>query len=66
MNIVLEENDYFQIDYYKDSVYQFSLNPMSQFNTSMGLISSPDSKRFVNRDLYTYVSAINDYEDPTW
>ncbi|MCR9015017.1 cytochrome c biogenesis protein CcsA [Aquiflexum gelatinilyticum] len=66
VNIVLEENDYFQIDYYKDSVYQFSLNPMSQFNTSMGLISSPDSKRFVNRDLYTYVSAINDYEDPEW
>ncbi|MCH6232590.1 cytochrome c biogenesis protein CcsA [Cognataquiflexum rubidum] len=66
VNIVLEENDYFQIDYYKDSVFQFSLNPMSQFNSSMGLISSPDSKRFVNRDLYTYVSAINDYEDPEW
>jgi cytochrome c-type biogenesis protein CcmF len=66
VNIVLEENDYFQIDYYKDSVFQFSLNPMSQFNSSMGLISSPDSKRFVNKDLYTYVSAINDYEDPEW
>lgn len=66
VNIVLEENDYFQIDYYKDSVFQFSLNPMSQFNSSMGLISSPDSKKFVNRDLYTYVSAINDYEEPEW
>ncbi|UJP65472.1 cytochrome c biogenesis protein CcsA [Mongoliitalea daihaiensis] len=64
--IVLEENDYFRIDYYKEDEFQFSLNPMSQFNTSMGLISSPDSRRFVNRDLYTFVSAINDFEDPEW
>ncbi|WP_194972839.1 cytochrome c biogenesis protein CcsA [Aquiflexum lacus] len=66
VTLILEENDYFQIDYFKDDVYQFSLNPMSQFNSSMGLISSPDSRRFVNRDLYTFVSAINDYEDPEW
>jgi cytochrome c-type biogenesis protein CcmF len=64
--IVLEENDYFRIDYYKEDEFQFSLNPMSQFNASMGLISSPDSRRFVNRDLYTFVSAINDFEDPEW
>ena len=66
VTVILEENDYFQVDYFKDDVYQFSLNPMSQFNSSMGLISSPDSRRFVNRDLYTFVSAINDYEDPEW
>ncbi|SMD41725.1 cytochrome c-type biogenesis protein CcmF [Aquiflexum balticum DSM 16537] len=66
VTVILEENDYFQIDYFKDDVFQFSLNPMSQFNSSMGLISSPDSRRFVNRDLYTFVSAINDYEDPEW
>lgn len=64
--IVLEENDYFQIDYYIGEEYQFTLNPMSQFNTSMGLISSPDSRRFIGKDLYTFVSAINDYEDPEW
>ena len=64
--LVLEENDYFHIDYYKDDQFQFSLNPMSQFNSSMGLISSPDSKRFLNRDLYTFVAAINDFEDPEW
>ncbi|WP_304516453.1 cytochrome c biogenesis protein CcsA [Cecembia rubra] len=64
--IVLEENDYFQIDYYKGEEYQFTLNPMSQFNTSMGLISSPDSRRFIDKDLYTFVSAINDFEDPEW
>ncbi len=64
--LILEENDYFQVDYYKDDEFQFSLNPMSQFNTSMGLISSPDSRRFLNKDLYTFVAAINDYEDPEW
>lgn len=66
VTLILEENDYFQIDYYRDDEYQFTLNPMSQFNSSMGLISSPDSRRFLNRDLYTFVSAINDYEDPEW
>jgi cytochrome c-type biogenesis protein CcmF len=66
VTLILEENDYFQIEYYKGDQYQFTLNPMSQFNSSMGLISSPDSRRFLNRDLYTFVSAINDYEDPEW
>ncbi|WP_373522947.1 cytochrome c biogenesis protein CcsA [Aquiflexum sp.] len=66
VTLILEENDYFQVDYFKDDVYKFSLNPMSQFNSTMGLISSPDSRRFVNKDLYTFVSAINDYEDPEW
>lgn len=66
VSIVLEENDYFQIDYFKDDEYQFTLNPMSQFNENMGLISSPDSRRFLNRDLYTFVSALNDFDDPEW
>lgn len=66
MTLILEENDYFQIEYFQNDEYQFTLNPMSQFNTSMGLISSPDSRRFINRDLYTFVSAINDFEDPEW
>lgn len=66
VSIVLEENDYFRIDYFKDDEYQFTLNPMSQFNENMGLISSPDSRRFLNRDLYTFVSALNDFDDPEW
>ena len=66
VTIVLEENDYFRIDYFKDDEFQFTLNPMSQFNTSMGLISSPDSKNFIDKDLYTFVSAINDFDDPDW
>ena len=67
VNLVLEENDYFKIDYYQNEALKFSLAPMSQFNESMGgLISSPDSKIYLNRDLYTYVAAMNDYADPDW
>jgi len=67
VKLVLEENDYFKIDYYQNEKLQFSLNPMSQFNSSMGgLISSPDSKIYFDKDLYTYVAAMNDYEDPEW
>lgn len=67
VNIVLEENDYFQIEYYQNDVKKFSLAPMSQFNEGMGgLISSPDSKIFIDKDLYTYVAAMNDSEDPEW
>ena len=67
VKIVLEENDYFQIDYLQNDVKQFSLSPMSQFNAGMGgLISSPDSKIYLDKDLYTYVAAMNDHEDPDW
>jgi cytochrome c-type biogenesis protein CcmF len=67
VNIVLEENDYFKIDYFQNETLKFSLSPMSQFNEGMGgLISSPDSKIYLNRDLYTYVAAMNDYADPDW
>lgn len=67
VDIVLEENDYFQIEYYQNEVLKFSLSPMSQFNEGMGgLISSPASKIFIDKDLYTYVAAMNDPEDPDW
>lgn len=67
VQLVLEENDYFKIDYFQNEALKFSLAPMSQFNESMGgLISSPDSKIYLNRDLYTYVAAMNDYSDPEW
>jgi cytochrome c-type biogenesis protein CcmF len=67
VKIVLEENDYFKIDYLQNEALQFSLSPMSQFNEGMGgLISSPDSKIYFDRDLYTYVAAMNDFSDPEW
>jgi cytochrome c-type biogenesis protein CcmF len=67
VQLVLEENDYFKIDYLQNEALQFSLTPMSQFNEGMGgLISSPDSKIYLNKDLYTYVAAMNDFSDPEW
>jgi cytochrome c-type biogenesis protein CcmF len=67
VNLVLEENDYFKIDYFQNETLKFSLAPMSQFNEGMGgLISSPDSKIYLNKDLYTYVAAMNDFADPEW
>ncbi|MCE7057752.1 cytochrome c biogenesis protein CcsA [Algoriphagus sp. AGSA1] len=67
VDIVLEENDYFEIEYYQNNVMKFSLSPMSQFNEGMGgLISSPASRIFIDKDLYTYVAAMNDPEDPDW
>ncbi|AWW30541.1 cytochrome C biogenesis protein [Echinicola strongylocentroti] len=66
VDIVLEENSYFEIEYYQDQQLQFTLFPMSQPNPTMGLISSPDSKHYLNKDLYTHISAINSYDDPEW
>ncbi|MCH7401342.1 cytochrome c biogenesis protein CcsA [Belliella kenyensis] len=66
VDIVLEENDYFKIDYYQEDEFKFSLSPMAQYNSSMGLLSSPDSRRFLDKDLYTFVSVISDLEDPEW
>jgi cytochrome c-type biogenesis protein CcmF len=67
VNLVLEENDYFNVEYYQNETLKFSLNPMSQFNEGMGgLISSPDSKIYIDEDLYTYVAAMNDHSDPDW
>jgi len=66
VNLVLQENSYFKVEYYQEEDLKFTLFPMSQPNPTMGLISSPDSKRYLSRDLYTHVSAINDYEEPEW
>lgn len=54
------ENTYFKVDYRKDGEHQFTLYPRGQVNPSMGLIASPDIKRFIGRDLYTHISSMPD------
>src|SRR5690606_42114521 len=66
VEIDLQDHSYIKVEYYQDHEYQFTLYPMSQPNPTMGLISCPDSKNILSRDLYTHVSAINDYEEPEW
>lgn len=56
------ENTYFEVEYRQPDGKIFTLYPRSQVNQKMGLLSSPDIKRDVNRDLYTYVSSIPDPE----
>lgn len=57
------ENTYYQIDY-KDSTGKiFSLYPRAQVNPNMGLIASPDIRKFWNKDLYTHVTSIPSPEE---
>ena len=54
-------NHYYKVDYLHANGATFSLFPRAQINADMGgLISSPDIKRKLTRDLYTHVSSVPD------
>jgi cytochrome c-type biogenesis protein CcmF len=54
-------NHYYKVDYLHASGDKFSLFPRAQINADMGgLISSPDIKRTLTKDLYTHVSSVPD------
>ena len=58
-----EENSYYQIDY-KSEDENFSIFPRIQRNESMGgILPSPDVKRFLTSDIYSYVASIPLEED---
>ncbi len=59
---VYPENTYYEVEYREANGKVFSLYPRAQVNEKMGLLASPDIKRKVGRDLYTYVSSIPDPE----
>ncbi|WP_295771819.1 cytochrome c biogenesis protein CcsA [uncultured Mucilaginibacter sp.] len=55
-------NHYFLVDYKKvdatgNVTEHFVLKPNSQANAKMGLVSSPDTKHYLFRDLYTHITA---------
>jgi cytochrome c-type biogenesis protein CcmF len=52
------ENTYYQIDYQDSTGKTFTLFPRAQVNPNMGLIASPDIRKWVSRDLYTHVTSI--------
>ncbi|CCG99895.1 cytochrome c assembly protein [Fibrella aestuarina BUZ 2] len=54
------ENTYYEIEYRDPNGKIFSLYPRAQVNERMGLLASPDIKRNVGRDLYTFVSSVPD------
>jgi len=52
------ENTYYQIEYTDSLGKTFTLYPRAQVNPNMGLIASPDIRKFWTRDLYTHVTSI--------
>ena len=61
---VESENIYYEIVYQELEGEKFILYPRVQYNSSMGLLSSPDIKKFIGKDLYTHISSIPDPEEP--
>lgn len=55
---IYPENTYYEVLYKKENGDTFTLYPRAQVNPQMGLIASPDIKRFFGRDLYSHVSSI--------
>lgn len=52
------ENTYYEIAYRDSLGKTFTLFPRAQVNPSMGLIASPDIRKFFGKDLYTHVTSI--------
>ncbi len=53
--------EYYQIDFVKKSdslsgKVAFSLWPSTNFNNQMGKVNHPDTKHFLTKDIYTYIS----------
>lgn len=57
---VYGENTYYEVVFRRANGKAFTLYPRAQVNPSMGMIASPDVKKFFGRDLYTHVSSIPD------
>ncbi|MEZ4979790.1 MAG: cytochrome c biogenesis protein CcsA [Chitinophagales bacterium] len=57
------KKELFEVAYFKktqEGNYQesFSLFPDAQVNEGMGLVSNPDTKHFIHKDIFTHVSSI--------
>jgi cytochrome c-type biogenesis protein CcmF len=65
---VTPENTYYAVEYLDTlSNEKFMLYPRAQVNKEMGLLASPDTRRFLSKDLYTHVSSIPDpTQDKKW
>lgn len=54
-------NVYFNIDYFRKQPdgrlnYDFTLKPLVQLNPQMGNVAEPDTRHFINKDIYTHVT----------
>ena len=57
---IYPENFYYEVEYREPSGKLFTLYPRAQINPKMGLLSSPDIRQNLDKDLYTYVSMVTD------
>ncbi len=62
----LGANIYFDVEYYKKQPdgklkYDFTLKPIVQINAQMGNVAEPDTRHFLQKDIYTHVTYA-DYE----
>ncbi len=55
---VFPENTYYRVEFTRENGEQFTLYPRAQVNPNMGLISSPDIKKYFGRDLYAHATSI--------
>lgn len=43
----------------------FTLEPYAQVNPKMGLVTNPSSKKYLSKDVFTYISSVPNNEDPS-
>jgi cytochrome c-type biogenesis protein CcmF len=65
---VSAENTYYEVEYRDQEGKVFTLFPRAQVNEEMGgLLSSPDTRHDLSRDLYVYINSTPDPRaEPTW
>lgn len=52
-------NTYYEVQYYDTTNgSSFSLFPNAQYNQEQGLMPNPDTRHYLNRDIYTHVSLV--------
>ena len=67
LEVINNENTYFEVIYAKNNGREFKLYPRVQNNKSMGIVYSPDIDRRLTADLYTHVRIFPDPEQEiTW
>lgn len=60
-------NHYYKVQYKRfdqrgNIIEQFILRPNAQINKNMGLVSSPDTRHYLTKDIYTHVTSVPNKE----
>ena len=61
-----QPNTYYKVQYNRldpkdlDTIESFELRPRAQINENMGLVASPDTRHYWDKDIYTHVTSVPD------